>query len=284
MASPIRARKLSAHPYYPQNLDIPHYAPNELGDMAVLGSFAAVCGAVTVLAFAMSGVSKRGAASVRQSRMTFAQRLLFTWCILSGAIHIAIEGYFVVFWKTLPSLQTPVGQVWKEYAKADSRYLYGEACVWIIEAITAFAWGPLLLFVAARMFFYAHRHQRYLPWLLMISTGQLYGTIVYFYTSMKVRPAGKEPLSGMAYAHDFLGRLYSDDTVPEPFYFWVYYVFMNFIWVVAPGLSILYSLVQLDVDPVRAAAAQRAHEQVHPSRAATAADTKQGSNNKKKQT
>lgn len=36
-----------------------------------------------------------------------------------------------------------LSQTWKEYAKADSRYASRDAFIIAMEAVTAFAWGPL---------------------------------------------------------------------------------------------------------------------------------------------
>lgn len=67
----------------------------------------------------------------------------------------------------------------KEYAKADSRYATRDAFVISMEAVTAFAWGPLCFVVACGVLGRAPwRH-----WLtVLVSLGQLYGDVLYFAT------------------------------------------------------------------------------------------------------
>ena len=56
------------------------------------------------------------------------------------------------------------------------------------------------------------------PLQAMVSLGQIYGDILYYATSM--------------FDLYHKGLNYSR---PEPYYFWCYYFFMNFIWIVIPG-------------------------------------------------
>lgn len=75
-------------------------------------------------------------------------------------------------------------------------------------------WGPLCLWVAYTIFSRSSlRH----PLQLTACMAHLYGDSLYYATSLFDH-----------YAHD---RPYSR---PEPYYFWVYYFLMNFIWIVIP--------------------------------------------------
>ena len=69
----------------------------------------------------------------------------------------------------------------KEYTNADSRYATRDAFVVAMEAVTAFIEGPGCYAAAYGMLF-----QR--PWVstaqILVSTGQLYGTVLYFITSL----------------------------------------------------------------------------------------------------
>jgi cholestenol delta-isomerase len=56
------------------------------------------------------------------------------------------------------------------------------------------------------------------PLQALVSTGQIYGDVLYYATSM--------------FDHYFAGKTYCR---PEGYYFWCYYFFMNFIWIVIPG-------------------------------------------------
>lgn len=46
-------------------------------------------------------------------------------------------GYYVVNYKSMAPLQTLFGQMWKEYALSDSRYLTQDPFVLCMEGITA---------------------------------------------------------------------------------------------------------------------------------------------------
>ena len=56
------------------------------------------------------------------------------------------------------------------------------------------------------------------PLQALVSTGQIYGDILYYATSL--------------FDHHFKGLTYYR---PEVYFFWAYYFFMNFIWIVIPG-------------------------------------------------
>lgn len=80
-------------------------------------------------------------------------------------------------------------------------------------------WGPLS-FLLAYLITVDHplRH----PLQTIVSTGQLYGDILYYATSMF-----DLYYSGLSYCR------------PERYYFWCYYFFMNFIWIVIPSRKLL---------------------------------------------
>ena len=69
----------------------------------------------------------------------------------------------------------------KEYTNADSRYATRDSFVVAMEAVTAFVEGPGCYAAVYGMLF-----QR--PWVsavqVLVSTGQLYGTVLYFITSL----------------------------------------------------------------------------------------------------
>ena len=68
------------------------------------------------------------------------------------------------------------------------------------------------------------KHPLRYPLQAVICMGQLYGLELYYATSL--------------FDHYINGLTYFR---PEPYYFWVYYFFMNFIWVVFPGSKTPYA-------------------------------------------
>ncbi|RFU30480.1 hypothetical protein B7463_g5845, partial [Scytalidium lignicola] len=202
------------HPYHPPGLNLSGYLGNELSVPVLLSLFAACCAGI--LAVTRSFVGK--VHPLLQQR----EKGAIWWFILSGSIHLFFEGYFSINHTRMASSQDLFGQLWKEYALSDSRYLTSDPFVLCMETVTAFIWGPLCYIVAA---FITTQHPLRHPLQIIVCVGQIYGLILYYATSM--------------FDHFYHGLTYSR---PEFLYFWGYYFFMNFIWMVFPGM-LLYSSV-----------------------------------------
>jgi hypothetical protein len=56
--------------------------------------------------------------------------------ILAGSIHVFFEGYFVYNHSRMSSMQDFFGQLWKEYALSDSRYMSSDSLVLCTEGLT----------------------------------------------------------------------------------------------------------------------------------------------------
>lgn len=56
--------------------------------------------------------------------------------VTAGILHCFFEGYFITHHDRMGSTQDTLGQLWKEYAKSDSRYLVSDSFVVSIEFIT----------------------------------------------------------------------------------------------------------------------------------------------------
>lgn len=65
------------------------------------------------------------------------------------------------------------------------------------------------------------------PLPLLPPTGQIYGDVLYFLTEQRD-----------GFQHGELGH---------PLYFWFYFVFMNSLWLVLPGILVLDSMKQLSL-------------------------------------
>ena len=141
------------------------------------------------------------------------------WFVLSGSIHLFFEGYYAANYATLGSKQTLIGQMWKEYAFSDSRYLTRNTFVLCMETMTAVCWGPGCIAVAILIIL---RHPLRFPIQLIVSVGQFYGDALYYATSF--------------FDHYVAGISYSR---PEAFYYWFYFILMNFFWLVIPGSKLL---------------------------------------------
>ncbi|KAF2720660.1 Emopamil-binding protein [Polychaeton citri CBS 116435] len=204
------------HPYYPLDLDLPLYEPNDRSMPELLSVF---FGASAYLFSTTYFLAKW-----RQPTLTKTELFTVMWFALSGAIHIFFEGYYVRNFVELAGQQTWIAQMWKEYANGDSRYLTQDAQVLCLESVTAVFWGPMCWLVAVLIVL---RHPMRFPLQCIVSVGQFYGDFLYYAFSV--------------FDHVMLDITYSR---PEAFYFWFYYFFMNFIWLVVPGLLIYQSCVQ----------------------------------------
>ena len=131
-------------------------------------------------------------------------------------------GYFSFHSLNMGSRTDIFGQLWKEYALSDSRYMTRDAFVVCMESVTAYFWGPLSFLCA--YYITSGSCLRY-PLQLIVSLGQLYGLILYYATC-----AFEELVHGVV-----LSR-------PERVYYYVYYVACNAFWVFIPGWLIYQSV------------------------------------------
>jgi cholestenol Delta-isomerase len=216
LASNLTTMSLPAHPYYPLDATIDSYAANEWSVPALLSVFFGAC---TLLFTGTYFLAKRITASLKPPvTLTTGELLTIMWFVLSGSIHIFFEGYYAFNYATLGGKQTLIGQMWKEYAFSDSRYLTKNSFVLCMETVTAVCWGPGCFIVAALIML---RHPGRFPVQMVVSMGQFYGDALYYATS--------------AFDHYVMGVTYSR---PEAFYFWFYFVLMNFFWIVIPGCKL----------------------------------------------
>ncbi|KAL4880205.1 Emopamil-binding protein [Aspergillus karnatakaensis] len=203
-----------SHPYYPLGALINDYAPNSASVQGLLTT--ASLSATTLLATTLVL-----SIWVRPNLKT-ADQIAILWFVLSGTLHCFFEGYFIFNHDSMAPAQDFFGQLWKEYALSDSRYLTSDTLVLCMETITVLVWGPLCFGVAyAIISSHSLRH----PLQIIVCMAHLYGDALYYATSLYDDYVHKRPYCR-----------------PEPFYFWVYYFLMNFIWIVIPGLYLYQSM------------------------------------------
>ncbi|XP_053908159.1 3-beta-hydroxysteroid-Delta(8),Delta(7)-isomerase [Cuculus canorus] len=217
---------MATHPYWPRSLQLPGWTP--LARPAWQCSCAVAVGAAVLAALGWALGGARGGVS-----RSPAHRLTLAWFLLCAGIHGVLEGYYSLWHRELPGAGGLLADVWKEYSKADSRYIMSDDFVVVMETVTAWAWGPLsfLTFVAL-----LRRHPARYVLQLLVSLGQLYGDVLYFATEARA------------------GWGHSD---PRPLYFWVYFVGLNGLWVVVPGVLLAQAASRL-------ASAQRSLDRAHP--------------------
>lgn len=201
------------HPFYPLGVEIANYVANDMDVPTMVGSFFAAW-------FVLLGFTWVAVGSYKP-QMKRSDKLVLIWFVLTGTIHTFFEGYFALNHTRMGSAQDLFGQLWKEYSMSDSRYLTSDPFVLCMESITAFMWGPLSYIV---VYMILKNHSLRHPIQALVCIGQIYGLILYYATSMF--------------------DLYYKDLEycrPEPYYFWFYFFFTNFIWMVIPGYLLYQS-------------------------------------------
>lgn len=202
---------MASNPYYPLGTELAGYEQQILGMPLILAVF-----------FAGAGVAATAGLAMTSGRLQGQQRALAIWLLISGLIHLIVEGTFALqrhFYRNADPTMYLL-ELWKLYANADSRYATADAFTVTMETFTAFVVGSACL--ASVHGLLAHAAWRWTV-ILILSTCQLYGTILYFAT------------------YWFDG---GDFTRPEPIFFWFFFIFMNAIWLVLPAWAIWYSAAQ----------------------------------------
>ncbi|RMD41051.1 hypothetical protein DV735_g4083, partial [Chaetothyriales sp. CBS 134920] len=149
-------------------------------------------------------------------------RAVVLWFVLTGCLHTVFEGYYVMHHASLAGQMDLMGQLWKEYALSDSRYLTQDTFVLSIETLTALLLGPLSFSTAAAIVtLHPMRHSLQ----LIVSVAHIYGCALYFATATV----------------DWLLKGTSH-TRPEFVYVWIYYFGMNAVFMLIPGVLVVQSL------------------------------------------
>ncbi|KAG2431278.1 hypothetical protein HYH02_013409 [Chlamydomonas schloesseri] len=200
---------MAKHPYFPLDLELPGFVPNLIPYETILAVFFGCSALVVVFMFVLTG---------RFKYLSAVERLWAGWWMVTGIIHFVIEGTVVAnanFYKDTTG--NILNEIWKEYAKADSRYATRDAFIVQMEGVTAFIWGPICF---AIVYGILYRSAWRFTAMLLVSLGQLYGDVLYYLTCFHI---GVEK-----------------HTRPEPLYFWGYFVGANAIWIIVPITCIIY--------------------------------------------
>ncbi|XP_012880582.1 PREDICTED: 3-beta-hydroxysteroid-Delta(8),Delta(7)-isomerase-like [Dipodomys ordii] len=211
----MTTNKSPLHPYWPRNLKLDNFVPNDIPTWHILAGLFSVSGALVLTTWLLS--NRTSVAPLGTWR-----KLSLCWFAVCAFIHLVIEGWFSFYNKTLLRDQDFLSQLWKEYSKGDSCYIIWDNFIICMETITASMWGPLSLWVVIAFF----RQQPVCYVLqLVVSLGQIYGDVLYFLTEY-----------GDEFQHSEMGH---------PVYFWFYFVFMNSLWLVIPRILLLDFVKQL---------------------------------------
>ncbi|KAG8431225.1 hypothetical protein GDO86_019221 [Hymenochirus boettgeri] len=151
-------------------------------------------------------------------------RLVLVWLFYDAVVHFTLEGPFVYLSLagTVATSDSVLSLLWKEYGKADTRWLHADPTVVSIEILTVVLDGLLalvLVYAIIKDKYYRHFIQ------ITLCVCELYG-------------------GWMTFCPDWLIGSPNLNT-SNWLYLWVYLVFFNGIWVIVPGMLLWQSWVGL---------------------------------------
>ncbi|KAK5847390.1 hypothetical protein PBY51_016522 [Eleginops maclovinus] len=158
-------------------------------------------------------------------RVLVQDRWVVLWLFYDVIVHLTMEGPFVYMSLGGGAVETsegPLAELWKEYGKADRRWLVSDPTIVSIEILTVVLdsmLGLLLIHAVLKDQYYRHFLQ------VALCVCELYG-------------------GWMTFCPDWLmGSPHLDTS--RPLYLWVYLVFFNGIWVLVPVLLLVQSWFSL---------------------------------------
>ncbi|CAH1245175.1 EBPL [Branchiostoma lanceolatum] len=149
---------------------------------------------------------------------------VLVWLFYDATVHFTFEGPFVYFSLvgTVAKSDSLLTEVWKEYGKADSRWLHSDPTIVSLEILTVVLDGLLCLVTVYAIC--KDKHYRHFVQ-ITLCVCELYG-------------------GWMTFCPEWLTGSPSLDT-SNALYLWIYLVFFNGLWVVLPGLLMLQSWGEL---------------------------------------
>ncbi|XP_036603782.1 emopamil-binding protein-like [Trichosurus vulpecula] len=189
--------------------------PAELSSPAAAGSLL-LCAGQLAAGYALGSRLGRGASS--------ADRWVLVWLCYDALVHFTLEGPFV-YLSLVGSVADSDGiiaSLWKEYGKADARWLHSDPTIVSLEMLTVVLDGLLAL-----LLIYAILKEKYYRHFIQITlcVCELYG-------------------GWMTFCPDWLIGSPNLNT-SNWLYLWVYLVFFNGVWVLIPGLLLWQSWIGL---------------------------------------
>ncbi|XP_008568158.1 PREDICTED: emopamil-binding protein-like, partial [Galeopterus variegatus] len=153
-----------------------------------------------------------------------ADRGALAWLCYDALVHFVLEGSFVYLMLVgnIEDSDGLIASLWKEYGKADARWLYFDPTIVSLEILTVVLDGTLalcLIYAIVKEKYYRHFIQ------ITLCVCELYGGWMTYFPEWLV---GSHNLNTNSWL-----------------YLWVYLVFFNGVWVLIPGLLLWQSWVEL---------------------------------------
>lgn len=153
------------------------------------------------------------------------EKWIITWLLYDAMTHFTLEGPFVYFSLTgsVNNSNHILAELWKEYGKADSRWLHSDPTIVSLEILTVFLTGPLALLLIHAISYNKH-YRHFIQITLCVC--ELYG-------------------GWMTFCPEWLVGSPSLDT-SSALYLWCYLVFFNGLWVIIPFLLLWHSWKEME--------------------------------------
>ncbi|XP_037552460.1 emopamil-binding protein-like [Nematolebias whitei] len=169
----------------------------------------------------LAAVLLAGRYSGRSSPM---DRWILLWLFYDVIVHLTLEGPFVYMSLvgTVETSKGPLAELWKEYGKADSRWLVSDPTIVSVEILTV-----VLVSLIALLLIHAILNNKYYRHFLQVAlcVCELYG-------------------GWMTFCPDWLQGSPHLET-SNRLYLWIYLLFFNGLWVLVPVLLLLQSWFDL---------------------------------------
>ncbi|XP_053564347.1 emopamil-binding protein-like [Bombina bombina] len=183
---------------------------------AVTGYSLAACAAQLIIGYALAQRLGKKCSGI--------DRWLLVWLFYDAIVHFTLEGPFVYLSLvgTVAQSDSIIASLWKEYGKADARWLHSDPTIVSLEILTVVLDGLLallLIYAIIKDKYYRHFIQ------ITLCVCELYG-------------------GWMTFCPDWLIGSPNLDT-SNWLYLWIYLVFFNGLWVLIPGLLLWQSWLEL---------------------------------------
>ncbi|EJD45676.1 Emopamil-binding protein [Auricularia subglabra TFB-10046 SS5] len=187
---------------------------------------------------AISAIAFLGARVVLTKNSTFRDKFTFIWLAFDGLIHFCVEGPFLYHSTGGRTINTSTGilaDMWRDYARADSRWGTADPTVVSLEFLTVLGAGPICFYI---LYLMTRRDPTRHFWIVVLCTAELYGTWMTF--SPDLLDGGKSLVLDFTALLDF----------------WIYIVLLNAPWICAPAGLLISSYFDI-VKALRANSGQK---------------------------